>query len=378
MASKRDYYEVLGVDRNASDSEIKSKYRKLALQYHPDRNPGNREAEDNFKEAAEAYEVLRDPEKRRIYDQFGHAGLEGTGFSGFGGFEDIFSSFSDIFEDFFGFSSGRRSGSRVRRGSDLRYDLTLDFMDAVFGTETDITVKKQEACPTCEGSGCEPGTHMESCNYCQGSGQVSRSQGFFTVRTTCPQCRGTGSTIPNPCIECRGMGRVNIQKKVAVKIPAGVDNGSRLRLTGEGETGVYGGPPGDLYVFIHVAPHDFFKREDTHIICQIPIGLVQAALGDTIMVPTLNGEKPFQIPKGTQYGDIFRFRGEGIPALRNGRRGDQIIQVTVKTPTHLSKRQASLLKEFAKLESKKLSTKLKNILKGESKETIGQRISPNP
>ncbi|CAB5089801.1 Chaperone protein DnaJ [Olavius algarvensis associated proteobacterium Delta 3] len=378
MASKRDYYEVLGVNRNASGSEIKSKYRKLALQYHPDRNPGNREAEENFKEAAEAYEVLRDPEKRRIYDQFGHAGLEGTGFSGFGGFEDIFSSFSDIFEDFFGFNSGRRSGSHGRRGSDLRYDLTLDFMDAAFGTETDVTVDKMTACSSCEGSGCEPGTHVESCRYCQGSGQVSRSQGFFTVRTTCPKCRGAGSTIPNPCKECHGIGRISVSKKVSVKIPAGVDNGSRLRLAGEGEPGVHGGPTGDLYVFIHVTPHEFFKREETHIICQIPIGFVQAALGDIIMVPTLNGEKPLQIPKGTQYGDLFRFRGEGIPALHNGRRGDQIIQVTIKTPTHLNKHQASLLKEFARLESKKLSTKLKNILKGDSKETTGQRISPNP
>ena len=378
MTSKRDYYEVLGVDRSASESEVKSKYRKLALQYHPDRNPGDRDAEEKFKEAAEAYEVLRDPEKRRIYDQFGHAGLEGTGFSGFGGFEDIFSSFSDIFEDFFGFRTSRHSGSRGRRGSDLRYDLTLDFMAAAFGTETDITVEKMDTCQTCDGTGCKPGTHVETCSYCQGSGQVSRSQGFFTVRSTCPQCRDAGSTIPDPCGECRGVGRVGVHKKVSVKIPAGVDDGSRLRLTGKGDPGAYGAPPGDLYVFIHVAPHDFFKREETHIICQIPIGFVQAALGDTIMVPTLNGEKPLQIPKGTQYGDIFRFRGEGIPSLRNGRRGDQLIQVTIKTPTHLSKRQASLLKEFAKLESKKLSTKLKNILKGAAQEPLEQRISPNP
>jgi len=363
MTSKRDYYEVLGVDRNADDSELKAHYRKLALKYHPDRNPGDKEAEEKFKEASEAYEVLRDPHKRSIYDQFGHQGLEGSGFSGFRGFEDIFSSFGGIFEDFFGFGSGRRSRSRVHKGNDLRYDLTLGFMEAAFGTETEIGLEKVEGCPTCGGNGCEPGTHPEICRQCNGTGQVTRSQGFFTVRTTCHQCQGNGQTIPHPCVACNGSGQIRVKKKVAVKVPAGVDNGSRLRLTGEGEAGFYGGPPGDLYVFIHVEPHDFFERDNTNVICQVGISFIQAALGDTIDVPTLNGRKELKIPKGTQPGDLFRLRGEGIPSLRNGRRGDQIIQTLIKTPVNLNKKQEALLKEFAKIESGKLSNKLKNILK---------------
>ncbi len=363
MIAKRDYYEILGVDRNAPDDELKASYRKLALKYHPDRNPADKTAEENFKEAAEAYEVLRDPQKRNIYDQLGHQGLEGTGFSGFGGFEDIFSSFGDIFEDFFGFSTGRRSRTRAQRGSDLRYDISLEFMEGVFGTETEIEIQKMEVCPTCKGSACEEGTYQETCSRCEGIGQVSQTQGFFTVRTTCPYCRGKGQTIPHPCSNCRGSGQIKLRKKVAVKIPGGVDSGSRLRLTGEGEPGINGGPPGDLYVFINVKPHEFFKRDDTNIICQIPISFVQAALGDKISIPTLNGKKTLDIPKGTQPGDLFRFRGEGIPSLRSRRRGDQIIQIMVKTPTNLTKKQESLLKEFKKLESGRLSNKLKNILK---------------
>ena len=364
MSSKRDYYETLEVNRNATADELKASYRKLALKYHPDRNPGDKAAEEKFKEAAEAYEVLRDPEKRSLYDQFGHQGLEGTGFSGFGGFEDIFSSFSDIFEDFFGFGTRRRSRSRAQRGADLRYDLSLAFMEAAFGTDTEIEIQKTESCPECHGSGSEPGTQPETCRHCGGVGQVSRSQGFFTVRTTCPTCRGNGQTITHPCAKCRGSGQVMVNKTVSVKIPAGVDHGSRLRLNGEGEAGNYGGPPGDLYVFIHVDSHEFFTRRDDDVICQIPISFVQAALGDKISVPTLNGNKKLEIPKGTQPGDIFYFHGEGIPSLRSKKRGDQIIQVDVRTPTNISKKQEALLKEFASLESDKLSNKLKNILKG--------------
>lgn len=363
MRNKRDYYEVLNVSRNADESELKASYRKRALKYHPDRNPDDKESEEKFKEASEAYEVLRDPQKRNIYDQFGHQGLEGSGFSGFSGFEDIFSSFGGIFEEFFGFSNGSRSRSRVQRGADLRYDLTLSFMDAAFGTEIEIDLQKMETCSSCEGSKCEPDTHPETCWQCNGTGQVSRNQGFFTVRTTCYQCNGNGQTITNPCTACKGSGQVRVRKKVAVKIPAGVDTGSRLRLTGEGESGIYGGPPGDLYVFIHVEPHDFFERDDTSVICQMEISFVQAALGDTITVPTLNGKKTLKIPKGTQPGHIFRLRGEGIPSLRYGKRGDQVIQVLIKTPTHLNKKQEALLKEFAKIESGKLPNKLKNILK---------------
>lgn len=366
MSNKRDYYEVLGVHRNASEDELKSVYRKLALKYHPDRNPGDRDAEEKFKEAAEAYEVLRDREKRSLYDQFGHAGLERTGFSGFGGFEDIFSSFGDIFEDFFGFGTRGRTRSRAQRGSDLRYDLTLSFMHAAFGTETEIDVSKLETCPECGGNGCEPGHQPESCRQCGGAGQISRTQGFFTVRTSCPVCRGNGRVIARPCLKCRGNGQMQVAKRVSVKIPAGVDNGSRLRLSGEGEPGVYGGPPGDLYVFIHVQSHEFFERRDNDIICQASISFVQAALGDSITVPTLDGSKILEIPKGTQPGDVLYFHGEGIPSLRTRKRGDQIIQVMIKTPTNLSKKQDELLREFAKLEKSKFSNKLKSMLKGES------------
>ncbi|MDM8549254.1 molecular chaperone DnaJ [Desulfobacterales bacterium HSG2] len=363
MANKRDYYQILGVNRSASESEIKTNYRKLAMKFHPDRNPGDKIAEEKFKEAAEAYEVLRDPQKRSIYDQYGHQGLEGTGFSGFGGFEDIFSSFGDIFEDFFGFSTGRRTrSSRVQKGADLRYDMRLNFMEAAFGKESEIDVEKMEICSECNGSACKPGTHPENCRQCNGTGQVSRTQGFFTVRTTCPHCRGRGQSIPHPCSRCRGNGKVRTSKKVIVKIPGGVDSGSRIRRTGEGEPGAHGGPPGDLYVFIFVEPHEFFQRNDTDIVCQIPISFVQAALGDKIPVPTLNGEKILDIPKGTQPGDLFRFHGEGIPSLRNkGARGDQIVQVAIKTPTSLTKKQESLLREFAKLEEGKLTNKLKNM-----------------
>jgi molecular chaperone DnaJ len=371
MSTKRDYYEILNVNRNATDDELKAAYRQLALKYHPDRNPDDKSAEEKFKEAAEAYEVLRDPQKRSLYDQYGHAGLENTGFHGFGGFEDIFSSFGDIFEDFFGFTSRRSSRSRAMAGADLRYDLGLDFMDAVSGTETEIEIEKREICPGCDGNGCEKGTEPETCRHCSGVGQVSRSQGFFTVRTTCPTCRGNGQIIVHPCSDCRGTGQVMASKKVAVKIPAGVDNGSRLRLTGEGEPGVYGGPPGDLYVFLHVKPHEFFKRRDTDIICEVQISFVQAALGDKISVPTLNGDKALEIPKGTQPGDVFYFNGKGIPSLRTRGRGDQIIQVAIKTPTHLNKKQEAILKEFAELENKKLSNKLKNILKGDPGKAAG-------
>jgi len=366
MGAKRDYYEILGVGRDAADGDLKTAYRKQALKFHPDRNPGDKAAEENFKEAAEAYEVLRDPQKRQIYDQFGHEGLEGTGFSGFGGFDDIFSSFGSIFEDLFGFSGARRGGrSRAQRGSDLRYDLSLSFLDAVFGKETELDLEKMVACPTCEGRRCAPGTQPETCSQCQGTGQVSRTQGFFTVRTTCPVCRGSGQTIVDPCPECRGKGQIRERKKVSVKIPAGVDSGSRLRLSNEGEPGMLGGPPGDLYVFIRVEDHEFFERRDSDVIGTVPVSFVQATLGDEIKVPTLDGESTLKIPKGTQPGDVFRLRGLGIPSLRHRGRGDIIFQVNVQTPTSLNKKQESLLREFARIEEKKISKKIKNILKGD-------------
>lgn len=369
MANKRDYYEILGASRDAAKDELKAKYRKMALKYHPDRNPGDKEAEDKFKEAAEAYEVLQDDKKRQLYDQYGHRGVEGAGYQGAGGFEDIFSNFGDIFEDFFGFGGGggggqRRQRSNVRRGSDLRYDLTIDFMEAAFGTDKEIDIEKMEQCSTCDGTGAAGGAAPETCGNCNGTGQYTQSQGFFTVRTTCPYCRGKGSTIANPCTECRGAGRVSVAKAVTLKIPAGVDAGSKLRLTAEGESGAHGGPPGDLYVFLNVKPHKFFKRSNTDVVCLVEISFVQAALGDKIEIETLQGKETLKIPKGTQYGDTFRLRGEGIPSLRGGRRGDQIIQVEIKTPTSLNKKQEKLLKEFEKLDSNKLSNRLKNLLKG--------------
>ena len=365
-SQKPDYYEVLRVSRSADDSRLKAAYRKLALKYHPDKNPGNKKAEEKFKQAAEAYQVLSDPQKRQIYDQYGHEGLQGTGFSGFGGFEDIFSSMGGIFEDLFGFNSGTQFRTRANRGADLRYDLTLSFMDAVFGTETTINVKKSEVCHKCEGTGCKSGTYPETCSGCNGSGQVSRAQGFFTVRTTCRQCRGAGQIIKDPCSNCSGTGQVRVSKKVSVKIPAGVDNGSRLRLSGEGEAGKHRGPSGDLYVFIQVKPDNFFKRDGLNVVCQTPISFIQAALGDEITVPTLKGEKKLKIPKGTEYGEVFVFHNEGIPSLRTGNRGDQVIQVIIKTPVSLNKKQEGLLKEFAKIEKNKLSGKLKKIIKGRS------------
>lgn len=368
MTNKRDYYEILGMNRNATDTELKKAYRKLALKYHPDKNPNNKKAEEKFKEASEAYGALSDPQKRSVYDQYGHQGLEGTGFSGFGGFEDITSSFSDIFEDIFGFGSTRtNSRTKARRGADLRYDMTLSFLEAAFGAEKKIAVEKMETCPTCKGSACKPGTHPETCGYCHGSGQVSRSQGFFTVRTTCQYCNGSGKTIAHPCPKCTGAGRIMVARNVVVKIPAGVDSGSRLRLTGEGEGGIDGGPSGDLYVFIYVQPDKFFERSNTDVICKAEISFVQAALGDKITVPTLKDEKTLKIPKGAQPGDLFRFHGEGIPFLRQNKRGDQIIQIVIKTPTNLNKKQEKLLREFEKAKTAKIFDKLKKALKGDKK-----------
>ncbi len=350
--TKRDYYEILGVPHNADETEIKKAYRQLALQYHPDRNPGNKEAEERFKEASEAYEVLRDPEKRDLYDRYGHEGLSRTGFSGFTGFEDIFTSFGDIFEDFFGFGTGRRRATGPGRGADFRYDLTISFMDAALGKEMEIAVERLESCGTCKGLGMKQGTKKESCPTCRGSGQVTHSQGFFTLRTTCSRCRGQGFFIPHPCTDCRGTGKVKKPKKISIKIPAGVDTGSRLKVAGEGGEGERGGRPGDLYVVLHVEPHSFFERHGDDILCQIPISFTQAALGVEIEVPSLNGSKKLSIPAGSQSGQVFTLRGQGFPHLESFGKGDQHVQILVKVPTKLSKRQKELLQEFASLEGK--------------------------
>ena len=350
----RDYYEVLSISRSASDNEIKKAYRKLAMKYHPDRNPDDKEAEESFKQATEAYEVLSDGQKRQIYDAYGHEGLKSRGYQG-PDFEDIFSSFGDIFGDIFGFgrADGRRSRQGPIRGSDLRYDLSVSFMDAVHGISKDIEIERPDTCWTCEGTGLRPGHKAETCQTCQGRGQVVRAQGFFRMSTTCPHCRGEGEIIKDPCNDCDGVGLVKNKKKVSLKIPAGIDTGAKMRLRGNGEGGRKGGPAGDLYVIIHVEPHEFFQREGDLIYCRYPLAMDQATLGCKPEVPTIHGEKKLAIPKGTQSGQTFTLKNEGVPHLRGSGRGDMIVEVQVVTPTKLSKKQKELLKEFGELERKK-------------------------
>jgi molecular chaperone DnaJ len=353
MGEEKDYYKILSVSRSSTEEEIKKSYRKIAMQYHPDRNPGNKDAEEKFKMASEAYEVLRDPEKREIYDRYGVEGLRGTGFTGFRGFEDIFSSFGDIFEDFFGFGTTQRRRTRARPGADLRYDLNISFFDAAFGKEMEIEIPKVVACEVCTGTGARPGTHPNICPSCRGTGQVTRSQGFFSISTTCGQCHGEGKTIPHPCKECSGVGKVKSSKKLQVRIPAGVDTGSKLRIRGEGEEGERGGPPGDLFIFLYLEPHDFFAREGDDLICHIPISFTQAVLGAEIEIPTLDGKRNLAIPKGTESGDILKVKGEGFPKLRGSGRGDELVQIIIKTPRDLTKRQEEILREFEEAERKK-------------------------
>lgn len=358
--SKRDYYEVLGVSRDASEEEIKKAYRKLAFKYHPDRNPDDPEAEAKFKEAAEAYEVLRDPQKRAQYDRFGHVGVNGSGFEGFSSAEDIFSTFSDIFSEFFGFGS---SGSRARPGADLRYNLKVSFREAAKGTEVELNLPKRDRCDRCAGSGAEPGSSVETCRHCGGRGQVYRSQGFFRVSMPCPVCNGRGEVIVEPCRKCRGRGIVNITKKINVRVPAGVDNGTRLRIRGEGEPGEFGGPPGDLYVVIYVEEDEVFRRQGQDLIVSQEISFVQAALGCKLEVPTLDDPIEIQIPKGTQSGKVLKIKGMGLPALNSPYRGDLLVEITVKTPTNLTKRQIELLKEFEAIEKEKKKSKVKSFFK---------------
>jgi molecular chaperone DnaJ len=351
--AKSCYYDILGTSRNATEEEIKKNYRKLAMKYHPDRNPGNKEAEEKFKQAAEAYEVLSDRKKREIYDRYGHDGLSNSGFQGFSGFDDIFSSFGDIFEDIFGFTTSRsHSRTASRAGADLRYDLTLSFMEAAFGTEKDLNITKSVQCHECHGSGADPGSDVKICSYCGGRGQVIQSSGFFSIKTTCPECRGYGKIIVKYCNTCQGTGKATLDKTVHVKIPAGVETGSRLRLRGEGEDGEHGGPNGDLYVFLSVEPHEFFERRGYDVYCKIPISFVQATLGTKIEVPTLKGTEKLKIPKGTQNATLFRLKGKGIPHIKGFGCGDQIIEILIVIPTNLTRKQEELLVEFSRLESK--------------------------
>jgi molecular chaperone DnaJ len=353
LNGKRDYYEVLGVSRNASEQEIKSAYRKLALQYHPDRNPGNREAEEKFKEAAEAYSVLSDAQKRASYDRFGHAGVGTAAGGGFGGFDpNVFSDFSDILGDIFGFGDlfggGRRGGSRAQRGADLRYDLDLTFEDAAFGTTTKIKVPRHETCPECNGNGAQKGSGPTTCPTCNGYGQVRFQQGFFSITRTCSQCHGTGQIIKNRCAVCHGDGRVVREKTLEIKIPAGVANESKLRISGEGDAGGKGGPAGDLYVVLNVQEHEFFERREHDLYCHIPISFPQAALGAQIAIPTLEGqEEKLTVPPGTQTGSIFRIKGRGISKRGGSARGDLFVALNVVVPTKLTREQKDLLTKLA-------------------------------
>jgi molecular chaperone DnaJ len=353
--AKRDYYEVLGVNRDASEEDIKKAYRKLAMKWHPDRNPDNPKAEEHFKEAKEAYEVLTDAQKRPAYDQFGHAGVDPSAAAGAGaGFGQGQAGFGDIFSDIFGeiFGGARGGRSNVFRGADLRYNMEIALEQAAHGFETKIRIPTLAECATCKGSGAKPGTQPVTCATCRGAGQVRVSQGPFSMAQTCPRCHGTGKTIANPCATCSGAGRVKHQKTLSVKIPAGVDEGDRVRLTGEGEAGVNGGPPGDLYVQVHLKPHPVFQRDHDDLHCEMPVSFTTAALGGEIQIPTLDGSARIKVPTETQSGKTFRLRGKGIKGVRSQQPGDLFCHVVVETPINLTARQRELLQEFETISQK--------------------------
>ncbi|MCU0868078.1 MAG: molecular chaperone DnaJ [Burkholderiales bacterium] len=360
--AKRDYYDVLGVNRDASDDDLKKAYRKLAMKYHPDRNPDSKDAEEKFKEAKEAHEILSDPQKRAAYDQFGHAAFEagmgaagaGGGPQGFGGFSD---AFGDIFGEIFGNARGGGGGrSGVYRGSDLRYNLEVTLEEAARGTETRIRIPTHDECDTCHGSGAKPGTQAKTCPTCNGAGQVRMQQGFFSVQQTCPRCHGSGKIIPDPCGTCGGSGRVKKQKTLSVKIPAGVDTGDRIRLSGEGEPGMNGGPTGDLYVVVNIKDHPVFQRDGNDLHCEMPISFTTAALGGEIEIPTLDGAAKIRIPSETQSGKVFRLRGKGIKGVRSSAYGDLHCHVVVETPVNLTARQKELLRELEDINATDSST----------------------
>ena len=354
MATKRDYYEVLGVNRDASEEDIKKAYRKLAMKFHPDRNPDSKEAEDKFKEAKEAYEVLSETEKRRAYDAYGHAGVNpqmggaGPGEAGFGGFAE---AFGDIFGDIFG-GGGGRGRSNVYRGADLRYNLEISLEQAARGTETRIRIPAMEACETCHGTGAKPGTQPRTCATCGGQGTVRLSQGFFSIQQACPTCHGSGKTVSDPCPSCKGAGRIKQHKTLSVKIPAGIDEGDRIRLTGEGEAGVNGGPAGDLYVVIHLKEHAVFTRDGPDLHCEMPVSFSTAALGGEVEIPTLDGQAKVKIPPETQTGQVLRLRGKGIKAVRGTQVGDLLCEIVVETPVRLTDRQKELLRELEEISRK--------------------------
>jgi molecular chaperone DnaJ len=347
--SKADYYEVLGVSRDASDQELKSAYRKQALKYHPDRNPGDQSAEEKFKEASEAYQVLSDADKRAAYDRYGHAGVSGAGPSGFGGFSgsvDLGDIFGDLFGEMFNMGGGPRQ-TRQRRGEDLRFDLAIDFEDAIFGKETEIKIRRFETCGTCHGSGSASGRGPSTCPQCQGRGQIRYQQGFFSVARTCSACGGAGAIVSDPCATCHGETRVTREVKLSVKVPPGVEEGTRIRYSGEGDTGRSGGPNGDLYVVLSIRTHDFFQRDGHDLLCVIPISFPQAALGAEISVPALDGAVTMKIPEGTPSGRELRIRGRGIPYLNEKGRGDLVVRVVVQIPKKLSRAQRDLIAQLA-------------------------------
>ena len=360
---KRDFYEMLGVSKGADEKTLKSAYRKLAMQYHPDRNPGDAEAERKFKEIGEAYEVLKDPQKRAAYDRFGHAAFEQGGGAGFGGGfggGGQQGGFSDIFEDIFGEMMGggrqRRSSGGRERGADLRYNMEIGLEEAYHGKTAQIRVPTSIQCDNCSGSGAKPGTQPTTCGTCSGTGRVRAAQGFFSIERTCPTCHGRGQTINDPCPKCSGQGRVTEERSLSVNIPAGIEDGTRIRLAGEGEAGLRSGPSGDLYIFLSVRPHEFFQRDGADLYCSVPISMTTAALGGQFEVVTLDGTKTrVKVPEGTQAGKQFRLRGKGMPVLRSSQMGDLYIQVAIETPQNLSKRQRELLTEFEELSSKENS-----------------------
>ena len=361
--AKRDYYEVLGVNKSASADQIKSAYRKLAVKFHPDKNKGDKGAEEKFKEASEAYHVLSNSERKQNYDNFGHAAFEngGGGRGGFGNF-DFSNHFSDIFEDFFGegFGGGRRSRRSNNRGSDLRYDLSISLEEAFSGKKQDIKFSTSEKCDTCSGSGSKPGHEAGACSMCGGHGQVRSSQGFFTVQQTCPQCAGAGEEITHPCSSCNGQGKKQASKRLSVTIPKGVDDGTRIRLSGKGEAGSRGSSSGDLYLFINVHSHDLFKRSDENLFFECPVSIADAALGTSIEIPTIDGGKAkIKIPAGTQSGKQFRLKGKGMPYMRGNDFGDLYVQVNTEVPISLNKEQKELLEKFREIENEKSNPSIK-------------------